>query len=124
MTPLISTLVLWLAEIVAVLWFWSRIHRLKEGKMIRASLITVVVLLVSVTVFAGTYLANDTGKTMYGLQIAFLEPVVITSFGDALAKVEPSGKSNEFLFSDGKVEVLGGQWFNWEPTEATLVSHQ
>ena len=98
--------------------------QLKGGIMLRGSLIIVGLLFVSVTVFAGTYLMNDTGKIVYGLRVTFSEPVNITSFGDALTEVAPSGGSKSFLFSSGKVAPSDGQWFNWEPTGATLLSYQ
>jgi hypothetical protein len=92
--------------------------------MRKRSLALIVLVLVCIPVFAGSYLTNDTGQTVYGLTVTFSEPVTITSFGDELTEVNPTGKATEFTFSSGHVSTSGGQWFNWKPAEAKLVSHE
>jgi len=56
----------------------------------------VVVLVFCFPVFAGIYLMNDTGQTVYGLLVTFSEPVIITAFGDALTAVNPTGQATQF----------------------------
>jgi hypothetical protein len=91
----------------------------------RKGLLAVVALvLVYVPVFAGTYLMNDTGQTVYGLRVTFSEPVKITAFGDVLTHVDPTGRATQFTFSGGEVSTSGGEWFNWESATAELMSHE
>lgn len=92
--------------------------------MKRLLLVGVLLILFSIPVLAGEYLMNDTGQTVYGLTVAFSEPVTITGFGDVLMTVEPTGESTSFTFSGGEVEAWGGHWLNWEPDSATLVSKE
>ena len=87
-------------------------------------LVAAVAVLVSVPVLAGTYLMNDTGQTVAGLRVTFSEPVTITAFGDALRRVDPVGQATQFTFSDGEVSSSGGEWFNWEPASASIVSSE
>jgi len=46
--------------------------------MRKRSLALIVLVLVCIPVFAGSYLTNDTGQTVYGLTVTFSEPVTIT----------------------------------------------
>ncbi|MBS3788955.1 hypothetical protein KGY79_12275 [Candidatus Bipolaricaulota bacterium] len=71
--------------------------------------------------FAGVYLVNDTGETIYGLRVKFSEPVSITEFGDVLATVEPTGKSAEFLFYGKALKLWESHWFNWKPFSAKVL---
>jgi len=81
-------------------------------------------LLISTPALAGSYLMNNTGETVYGLQVVFSEPVSIISFGDALTAVEPNSESSTFTFQCGQLEAWEGQWINWEPADAVLVCSQ
>lgn len=92
--------------------------------MCKGFLVFIVLALVSVPVLAGTYLMNDTGRTVYGLQVTFSEPVMITAFGDALTKVDPTGEATTFTFSGGEVEATSGEWFNLQPASAKLLSDE
>ena len=92
--------------------------------MKKIGLLVVALAIVSFSTFAGEYFTNDTGHPVYGLHVAFSEPVKITAFGDSFTSVTPYGESNEFTFSGAKIEAWGGQWLNWEPASAVLVSHQ
>jgi len=83
-----------------------------------------LLVLFSLSVLAGGYFMNDTGETVYGLRIVFSEPVTITSFGDVLMSVEPSGESTTFMFSGGTVEPWGDHWIIWEPGSASVVSEE
>jgi hypothetical protein len=91
--------------------------------MRKGVVVIVAVMLVCFPVLAGTYLMNDTGQTVYGLRVTFSEPVRITAFGDTLTKVDPTGQATQFTFSGGEVSTSGGEWFNWEPATAKVVSH-
>jgi hypothetical protein len=90
--------------------------------MQRTLSIVVLLLVCSLPLLAGEYLMNDTGQTAYGLRVTFSEPVTITGYGDVLVAVEPAGESRIFTFSGAAVEAWGGQWLNWEPETAELVS--
>jgi hypothetical protein len=92
--------------------------------MRKAVLVAVGLIFICIPVFAGSYLTNDTGQTVYGLTVTFSELVTITSFGDELTEVNPAGEATEFIFSSGQVSTSGGQWFNWKPTSAQLLSHE
>ncbi|MFC2083103.1 hypothetical protein ACFLSG_03595 [Candidatus Bipolaricaulota bacterium] len=73
---------------------------------------------------AGEYFSNDTMAVVHGLQVVFSEPVSLESFGDALMDVEPLGESIEFIFSGGELAPWEGQWVNWRPATAKVVSHR
>jgi hypothetical protein len=92
--------------------------------MKKVALLVAGLVLFSIPLFAGEYLMNDTGETVYGLRVVFSEPVTLASFGDILTVVAPTGESTEFMFLDGALEEWGGHWFNWEPASASLVSHE
>jgi len=92
--------------------------------MRKAVLVMVALALVSLPVLAGTYLMNDTGQTAYGLRVTFSELVRITSFGDALTMVEPTGEATEFTFTGGGVVPSGGEWLNCEPSSASLLGYE
>ncbi len=92
--------------------------------MKKLGLLLVVSVIFSLSAFAGEYLMNDTGDTVYGLRVVFSEAVSLTGFGDTLMSVQPTGESTEFTFSGGALEAWGGHWFNWEPVSAMLVSHE
>lgn len=92
--------------------------------MCKTVLVAAVLVLVAVPVVAGTYLMNDTGQTVYGLQVTFSEAVTITGYGDVLMRVEPTGESRTFTFSGGRLEGWAGHWLSWEPASAKLVSHE
>ena len=77
--------------------------------MKKVVLLAVGLLFCSVSLFAGEYLMNDTGQTVYGLQVTFSEPVTITGYGDVLMMLEPAGESTDFTFSGGELEAWGGQ---------------
>ena len=72
---------------------------------------------------AGGFLMNDTGQTVYGLQVAFSQPVTLTSYGDVLTSVLPAGESTAFTFSGGEVSPGGSHWLNWEPSSVSLVTY-
>ena len=92
--------------------------------MKKVALLVVGLVLFSIPLFAGEYLMNDTGATVYGLRVVFSEPVEITGFGDVLDTVGPAGEATAFTFSGGVLDAWGGHWFNWEPSSALLVNHQ
>lgn len=84
----------------------------------------VLILSLSMSVFAGEYLMNDTGGTVTGLRLVFSKPVTITGFGDTLMSVEPQGESTEFVFSGGEVESWGGHWVSWQPEDAVIETYE
>jgi len=90
--------------------------------MKRAVSILALLILISISVFSGSCLMNDTGETVYGLRIEFSEAVTITGHGETLAAMEPAEKAAEFLFSDGAIEPGGSQWLHWEPSTARIVN--
>jgi len=93
--------------------------------MKNASILLVVGLVLwSLPIFAGDYLMNDTGETVYGLRVVFAEPVEITGFGDVLLSVEPYGEATEFVFSGGELAAWGGHWLNWESSDVPISSHE
>lgn len=92
--------------------------------MKKVALLVAGLVLFSIPLFAGEYLMNDTGETVYGLRVVFSEAVTLASFGDILTVVAPTGESAEFMFSGGTLEAWAGHWFNWEPASASLVSHE
>jgi len=92
--------------------------------MMRLWVAFVLVLILSSSAFAGDYLMNDTDDVITGLRVVFSEPVTITGYGDVLIAVEPQGESTEFVFSGGEVDAWGGQWLNWEPGSATIITHE
>ena len=86
-------------------------------------ILLLALLLCSIPTLAGEYIMNDTGQMVYGLIVTFSEPVTITTFGDALTQVDPTCEATTFAFSCGDVAASGGEWLNWEPTSAQLISH-
>jgi hypothetical protein len=92
--------------------------------MKKVALLVAGLVLFSIPLFAGEYLMNDTGDTVYGLRVVFSESVKITGFGDVLNTVEPTRKATEFIFSGSALDAWGGHWFNWEPAPASLVNHE
>jgi len=92
--------------------------------MKKLGLLLVVSVIFSLSAFAGEYLMNDTGDTVYGLRVIFSEPVSLTGFGDILTVVQPTEESIEFTFSGGELEVWDGHWLNWEPATVVLLSHE
>ena len=92
--------------------------------MKKVALLVVGLVICSVSLFAGEYLMNDTGATVYGLRVVFSKPVEITGFGDVLNTVEPAGELTEFVFSDGELGSWDGHWFNWEPELAQIISYE
>lgn len=92
--------------------------------MKKLGLLLVVSVIFSLSAFAGEYLMNDTGGTVFGLRVVFSEAVEITGFGDVLLSVEPPGESSEFVFSGGELEAWGGHWMNWEPSDVPISSHE
>lgn len=90
--------------------------------MRKVALLVIGLVCCSVALFAGEYLMNDTGQTVYGLRVTFSEPVRITASGDVLTTVKPSGESTEFTFTGGEVSTSGGHWLNWEPPSALIRS--
>jgi len=90
--------------------------------MKRGLVLIAVLSLWSLPLAAGEFLMNDSGETATALRVMFSEPVVITSFGETLMDVSPSGESDVLIFTGGEVEAWGGQWLNWQPTSAELVS--
>ena len=83
-----------------------------------------LLILFSLSVAAGGYFMNDTGETVYGLRVEFSEPATITSFGDILTAVDPTGESTTFTFSGGAVEPWGDHWIIWEPGSASVASEE
>jgi len=65
--------------------------------------IGILLAFVSLSSLAGEYLTNDTGQTVYGLTVAFSEPVTLTGYGDVLVIVEPAGDASSFTFSGGQL---------------------
>jgi hypothetical protein len=92
--------------------------------MKKVALLVVGLVLCSVPLFAGEYLMNDTGETVYGLRVEFSDLVMITGFGDVFTTVEPAGESTEFVFSGGELGSWDGHWFNWEPASAIIVTYR
>jgi len=92
--------------------------------MKKIALLVVVLFLISISSFAGEYLANETMEAAYGLQVIFSEPVTITDFGDSLMVVKHTGVATEFVFSGGEVGSLEGQWFSWEPATAVVTRYK
>jgi len=92
--------------------------------MKKICVLLVAVALVSVSVLAGEYLANDTGETVIGLRVVFSEPVVLTAFGDVLTVVEPEGESTEFTFSGRELELWQSHWFSWQPSTASMLEYE
>jgi len=92
--------------------------------MKRILVVGVLLVLYSLSMLAGTYLTNDTGRTVYGLTVTFSKPVRITGFGDVLMTVEPTGESTTFTFSGSELRTWGGHWLSWEPASALLLDHE
>ena len=77
--------------------------------MKKVALLVAGLVLFSIPLFAGEYLMNDTGETVYGLRVVFSEPVTLASFGDILTIVEPTGESVAFIFSGGERACIMGR---------------
>jgi hypothetical protein len=92
--------------------------------MKKVALLVAGLVLFSIPLFAGEYLMNDTGATVYGLRVVFSEPVTLAGFGDVLMTVKPVGESTEFVFFGGELGSWAGHWFNWEPASALLMNHE
>ena len=90
--------------------------------MLKGMVVLAALAFIAVPVLAGTYIMSDTEETAYGLRVMFSEPVTISAFGDALTKLDPTGQATKFTFSGGEVSASGGEWFNWEPASAKVVS--
>ena len=92
--------------------------------MKKFSLLLVGLLCLSVVVYAGDVITNDTGETATGLRVTFSAPVIIVGFGDILTSVDPQMLSFEFVFSGGTVKPWGSHWFNYAPTTASIVESE
>jgi len=88
------------------------------------SLLLVGMLCLSVVVFPGEVITNDTGEDATGLHVTFSEPVMITAFGDALTSVDPQMLSFEFVFSGSTVEPWESHWFNYAPATASVMEFE
>ena len=89
--------------------------------MKRIGLLLVGLLCISVMIYAGEVITNDTGEDATGLRVAFSTPVLITTFGDILTSVDPQMLAFEFVFSGGVVEPWESQWFNYAPATARVM---
>jgi len=77
--------------------------------MRKVALLVVALLCLSVMLYAGEVVTNDTGEDATGLRVTFSEPVRVTVFGDTMMQVDPTGAATEFVFSGGTVSPwLGG----------------
>jgi len=92
--------------------------------MKRAALLLVGLLCVSVAVYAGEVITNDSGEDATGLRVVFSTPVLITDFGDILTSVDPQMLAFEFVFSGGTVEPWGSHWMNWALATASIIEHE
>ena len=89
-----------------------------------ALLVVMILFICSIPALAGEYLVNNTGRTAYGLEVTFSEPVTIVDFGDALMVVHPTGMSITFTFSGAQLDAGKGQWFAWKPASATIIEYR
>ena len=89
--------------------------------MKKLGLLLVGLLCLSVVVYAGEVITNDTGEDATGLRVSFSQPALITAFGDILTSVDPQMLSFEFVFSGGTVKPWESQWFNYAPTTASVM---
>lgn len=71
-----------------------------------------------------TVLFNDTDSEVYGLRVIFDQPVTITQMGMAFSSWVAEEDGSIITFGNGSLEVWEDFYFNWEPEEASLVSHE
>jgi len=92
--------------------------------MTRAFFAAVLLVFCSIAAFAGEFLTNDTGQTVYGLRVTFSEAVTVTSYGDTLMAVDPEYESTVFVFTGGELAAWDAHWLNWEPASANLLGFE
>jgi hypothetical protein len=88
--------------------------------MKKVTLLVAGLFCISVSVFAGEVITNDTGEDATGLRVVFSSPVLITGFGDILTTVDPQMLSFEFVFSGGTVKPWDSHWFSYAPATASV----
>ena len=71
-----------------------------------------------------TELKNSTNKIAIGLRVEFAGAVKITSHGREFRTQEPTSKSQEFLFADGKVRPRKTFELYWRPSSVRIVSYE
>jgi hypothetical protein len=96
-----------------------RVH--KRHKVV---LLLIGLLCLSVVIYAGEVITNDTGDDATGLRVSFSTPVLITAFGDILAAVDPQMLSFEFVFSGGTVKPWESHWLNYAPATASVMEYE
>jgi hypothetical protein len=92
--------------------------------MKKICLLLIGLVCLSVAVYAGEVITNDTGEDATGLRVSFSTPVLITAFGDILTSVDPQMLSFEFVFSGGTVKPWDSQWFNYAPATASVMEYE
>jgi len=92
--------------------------------MRKVALLVVALLCLSVMLYAGEVITNDTGEDATGFQVLFSAPVQITAFGDTLMQVDQTGAATEFVFSGGTVSPWGSHWMSWTPAAASILNHE
>jgi len=92
--------------------------------MRKVALLVVALLCLSVMLYAGEVITNDTGEDATGLRVVFSAPVEITAFGDTLMQVDQTGTSSEFIFTGGAIDPWGSQWLSWTPSATKIISHE
>jgi len=90
--------------------------------MRKVALLVVVLLCLSVMLYAGEVITNDTGEDATG--VVFSAPVEITAFGDTLMQVDQTGAATEFIFTGGTVSPWGSHWMSWTPAAASILNHE
>ncbi len=86
-------------------------------------LIVGLVLISCISMAASKTFINETGNTVYGITITFSKKVAITRHDNIFPTQGPSGQSEKFTFSGGKLRNFGRFSVSWIPSTAVVVNY-
>ena len=67
---------------------------------------------------------NDTGKEVTGITIRFSTAVMITDYDRVFPEQLPTGRSDKFTFSGGKLSSFGRFTVSWVPSPARITAYK
>ncbi len=88
------------------------------------TMVVAVVLIGVVALGASQTFVNDTGKTVTGITITFSTAVMITDYDHVFPEQSPTGRSDKFTFSGGKLDRFGRFTISWVPSPARITAYK